>query len=1708
MAKVKKFGTFGGVFTPSILTILGVIMYLRLPWVVAQSGLYYTIAIIIIAHIVSITTGLSVSSIATDKKVKAGGNYYIISRSLGLPIGGTLGIALFVGLSFSISLYVIGFCESLLTVLEIPLDIDAIRLYGSITLLAITTVIFISTSLAIKTQYLILSAVILSLVSIFLGTAGEPTQAILQPASEEVDLFVIFGIFFPAVTGFTAGVQMSGDLKDPKNSIPLGTMLSIIVGFIVYIALAVYIAFNMDRTALLENPNLLVEMSWLPNLVVAGIWGATISSAMGSILGAPRILQATSADKVTPRFFEKGSGESNEPRRALLLTFIIAEAGILIGDLNVIARLVSIFFISTYGLINFSYAVELWASSDFRPSFKVPLWVGVVGAISSAIIMFELDVLAFAVATIVLGLIYLYLKRKELTLDSGDTWGSFWSSIVRSGLTRLSEAVIHKRNWTPNIILFRGNEEERTYLLNFSKWISARNGIISDFELIKRNNDIVHFSKSNQIVKKEQTAEGLFRRRFECTDIYAGIQTVAQVYGFTGVEPNTVVLGWPRETSSSARFVTLLQSLKALDHNVLLVDTSKKDPFGAKKTIDLWWRGGSNNVSLALTLMRFMQSSETWANSTLRLLIIVEDSALINKVQRNTNHLLEELRQKAEIKIINNAIEKRSFQEIMKVESAHTDLTIIGLPDFNNIDGAAFVENTNQFIRDLNSVLFLNASTVFEPYFIGIEHKPFKKNETEKVEIAPRTLEIHLTGNEAFAKKMQQIYAEIEQSIHTFYSINISEIEQELNQLSNDLKKLVQTNLDLLVKRVNTTEKVRLAKILSRIQSDILYNSWRLFTVFKTQKTEILEQHLAEAVDTLLKSWVTLLKNAPTTQRLYFKKEDISIKYNDPSGLKFFKSRKLFAHRFYKKEVQVDARLTPFFSFYFKDFLRNTLWMEVNKVGVMAYNHFSDLQKVLSRVQDMISNMHVKLNEPSVDLSAMVNQAQTQTEQLFKAHTIHAANLIQNSQNNFTQQNNIAFTEYVSLFDDIGANYNIKKLIKKSTPLSQAKFEGIQQQWVKNISWMIEFIGLELLTNIFKNRLNAIMQKWLNNMNTHLDENLFEYLEKIEKHFEDYKSQKKLATLKKRVSATLKMQPLARFTINEVASEVQEAIQELPEQVEVMSDYAFQKLQEEQFVEKEVVSVYLRRLAGYLVDTEFLTELNTHIQKFNSEVQKIVAEIKDSALLIDSALTNDGPQESIEEQGLNQQFISRALKRLKENKEQAQTLHQQLLEYTNGRLTSTFDKLNPYLITHGTQKLKQYIFSHEQRKVFSGLEETREKVTSFIKNMLLDIQYGRSKSVLMARKLNRMESYPESTVDNLITINRNNSIQPTVLNKLPKYYQQLFLGEQSISRQFLVNRNEAIEQAERIIKRYNDGYKGALLIHGMPRSGKTALSRMIASRHYNRQRVFRLNGIPGGSIEPDMFLEKLCECTNQTGTFDEVIEAMPNKSVLVLNDLELWWQRGENGFAVLDILFSLIDKYSHKLLFIINVNSFAYQLINSIEPIENSFLGIITCEELNAREIETAIIKRHRSTGIHFKIDGVHEQNFSEIKQASLFSALFTYTKGNIGVALQAWLALINNVQEEEIELRNVTRPELTILTTLDSRWIALITNLILHKQLTVSRISTLFNWEEKRTMRLVEAMLRSGIIQKGAGNALVLNAFTEHLYIEKLTEMQILWNN
>ncbi len=716
MAEKKKFGTFAGVFTPSILTILGVIMYMRLGWVVGNAGLLGTIVIIIIAHIIAVTTGLSVSSVATDKKIGAGGIYYVLSRSMGIPIGGSIGIALSVGTALSIALYLVGFSESFNAYFGFGMSVNDIRITGTIALLALTVIALISTSLALKAQYLILAAIAASLVAIFTGSSDiAPDSVPLFSTEGAVPLEVVFAIFFPAVTGFTAGIAMSGDLKDPKKSIPLGTLSAIGCGLLVYLGLAVFIAFTIKSDVLKTDYNILMKIALFAPAVVAGIWGATLSSALGGILGGPRILQAMSIDKVTPKIFGKGKGTNNEPVNALLMVFIIAEAGILIGELDIIARVVSMFYLTAYGFINISYFLESWANPDFQPSFRIKRWIGLLGFVACFAVMFKLDMIAMLAAMAIIGGLYFGLQRKEVKLQSNDVWRSVWENVVNKGLKKIDAKVDENTNWNPNIILFSGKSDHQAYLLELCKTVSGRTGIVTNFKLILDTKDDTPLKKTEQVVRDESLQElGIFGRQVKVDNIYSGITNIATVFGFSGVEPNTIMMGWPKGLENSIEYSKMTETLLYLDYNLLYLDFDRKTKFGNYSTVDLWWREtDSKNAEMMLNIARFIIASPKWNNTVIRVLFVNNNNVDSNLIHSKISKLVEDLRVNVEIRIINNAVEQEAFYTIIEQQSASTDLTLVGIPNFKIEKQAEFVLKTNQLFETIGSTLLVKAANNF-----------------------------------------------------------------------------------------------------------------------------------------------------------------------------------------------------------------------------------------------------------------------------------------------------------------------------------------------------------------------------------------------------------------------------------------------------------------------------------------------------------------------------------------------------------------------------------------------------------------------------------------------------------------------------------------------------------------------------------------------------------------------------------------------------------------------------------------------------------------------------------------------------------------------------------------------------------------------------------------------------------------------------------
>lgn len=1707
MAKSKKFGTFGGVFTPSILTILGVIMYLRLPWIAGQAGFYMTIGIILLAHLISVTTGLSVSSIATDKKVKAGGTYYMISRSLGLPIGGTLGLALFVGLSFSVSLYLIGFAESFLSYWNFPVDKNTIRLTGTIILIVVTIITFISTSLAIKTQYIIMTAIVLSLISIVLGKHDfVPGETMLSPIATAAPFIVLFGIFFPAVTGFEAGVSMSGDLKDPKKSIPGGTIAAIAIGLVVYIALAFFFSTSVSSDLLVNDPNALLKISWIPEIVVAGIWGATLSSALGSILGAPRILQATAVDKITPKFFGIGFGETNEPRNALLLTFIIAEAGILIGDLDVIARIVSMFFITTYGFLNLSCAIERWASSDFHPDFKVPGIVSLIGSVACFIVMIQLDFVAMVGATVILGALFIYIKRKELTLETGDTWEGIWSSLVRTGLTKLKGRIRAVRNWRPNIILFSGGIQARPHLVEFGKTITGKLGVISNFDLVEDPKADMLFSNVSSVdgENSELSENGIFSKRLTCKNIFQGIEAITRVYGFTGIEPNTVLMGWARDTKHSDNFAKLINDLDRLDYNVIFLDYDKERGFGEYKTIDIWWKGHGNNFSFALTILRFVKSNPSWKDAALRVLFIIEDGGNPEKIYKNAQQVLDQYRIDAEIKIINNGIEKRSPTEIIQSESANSDLTILGISEESTSTPIAYIEKMNSFMDNFGSVVLIHSSSFFEEIDLGIS----KAVETEK-EISLTEEEslpaLPLARNEVISSNWEKLDREITKFNSTFCEDSIYQITEKHQALLASLKQISERQFEVMIKAVGETDKPRYTRLLNKSLNDLLFQINRITQNYSSELDESFENIFKDSIRTFKTRINDLINRQPKEMVVHFYEEDFKSVGKESLLLKAFKLRKRLKAKITKKPVSIEINFRQLLQFYLQHGSNISASEILNKYGLGTLHFFSETKLLINALNDCLDRL-IKLNAKNEISANLIESERKEIMNKFEKINNHLSSLNRElkSKLQLDWRDNLSGMNELTQKPTVNFEIKRKQKIIKSTRVKAEYADGFSYIWSKNYRYFVEKLNLTSNSLWLKGRLKTIKSDILQSISIFLKENFYKEIEALKEY---------ALKIKEGKIKSLEFTPSTGES-NEVSKQIEEHFEsarelysDLPEKVEVPSEEFFIAAEEQKFREADPSVIQYRRLAEHLIESNFIESIQIEINDAAEKLIDVNENLKDAVNLTN--FTIGTLEDDLADKTGNLQVLESAVKEFERKIDKQNHLvlnfEIEIKEKVDKDFILTVEPLSSYSILKASTELGQSIRQTEGRKVLSGISELSEKISKTFRNIIVNLIYGKSKSRLFARRQKTSIQKDISVIDSVLRLVNSISPNSTAYALIPYYYKKLFSGTSRVSNDFRVGMKSEFAKAATAIHNYKAGYLGGLLILGERNSGKTTLSRMIASKYFKSDRIFTIQTPKANSAQLEVFEEMLKKSTTSQGSIEEIFTAIPQNSTVIINDLELWWERSEKGFEVVNVITNLIRDYSNKILFFVNCNIHSFKLMNRLSKLDGLFISTIECEPFDSETLKEVILLRHDSSGIKFKLGDKIDEELGNIKLAGLFDDYFNYSNGNVGVALNAWVANIIKVESNTVTIKQPAIPNTSALNSLDDEWLIFISQIMLHRRLSFQTLKRLMKVSDEKCVDVVKALLRAGIILEKSTDIYGINFFLEPYLTKLLKERMVI---
>ena len=717
----NQYGMFSGVFTPTLLTILGVILYLREGTVVGNAGLVGAWLIITIAFAISACTALSMSSITTNIRIGAGGAYSIISKSLGLEVGGGIGIPFYLAQGLATAMYIIGFREGWMLIF--PEDQYFAAIYVDFAVFLVLFVIcFISTSLAFKIQYLILLIIVVSLISIaasvyYTGFEYSPTywgdfRGFPENGFKGTNFWYVFAVFFPAATGIMAGANMSGDLENPRKSVPFGTLAAIGVSYVVYMLVALWLSMVASPKELIENYEIVIQKSAYPPAVIAGLLGATFSSGLSCLVGAPRILQALAKHGVT--FFGKEwletKTDAGEPRNALWLTGILVCLALLMRELTAVAAMITMFLLLTYAVIN---SVVLIKQSlglvSFRPTLKIPRFISAIGMLGCLIGMFIINPLFSAGAILVVTFLYYVIRRRDIDSPFGDVRSGLLISMAEFFARRMAQLAKEKgRSWKPNLLI--PIEDAKNFRGKFR--------LIYDIAYPKGSVHLVGLTEKTEESELEDELPDLIES-LEAEDIFAystlvsmvnfksDLITSMQAMSGSFLRPNILFLPLPAKDGklNETDVGEIIMLAKKSGLGVILFAEHQQTRLGHKHKINVWVRDQSPNWDVAqgistlnLSALLAYQIQQNWAGD-ITVLTAIKNSEHIEMAEDYLSNLIQYARlPSSKVDVCDG-----DFDTCLE-ESSRADLNIFGLGDEVDFDFIRrMVEKTEStciFVKD------------------------------------------------------------------------------------------------------------------------------------------------------------------------------------------------------------------------------------------------------------------------------------------------------------------------------------------------------------------------------------------------------------------------------------------------------------------------------------------------------------------------------------------------------------------------------------------------------------------------------------------------------------------------------------------------------------------------------------------------------------------------------------------------------------------------------------------------------------------------------------------------------------------------------------------------------------------------------------------------------------------------------------------------
>ncbi len=680
MKAVKtKFGTLYGIFIPNVSMMLGVILFLRLGLLTANIGIISMTAIILLALLLMLITSLSIGAIASNMQVGIGGLYYLISRTLGIELGGAIGISIFLAQILTISLTISGFAIIVHQVYP-TLPITAIEL-ASLFILAIIAVN--SSKLIMHMQFLVLIIMLASIIIVMQGDVSNiSADTIYKPYfSERLNFWEAFAIFFPAMTGIEAGMALSGNLKNPARSLFIGNIYSLITVSVIYLIVIFFSVKYIPYNLLESSPFAFVEFSGPKSFIYLGIMVAAISSTMGSIVSAPIILQIMAEDGALPLLLAKKT-QNGEPKNAILLTVIISAVIITITKIDHVIPILSMICLITYGLMNFIAAINSYINMvSWRPIYKVSYIISAIGVLLALVIMLMVSAKYSLIAICIVCMLMIYFSKKNIAYKFPDLRDSLIFFLIRQFIYQLDQNREKAVTWHPVVMLLAVSPSRHEFLSSICHKFTIRNGILIFSSVIPEY--MVHQNRLESLRAgiygfiEDHNYKGLVEVN-QAKNTHDGFLNYIKAYGFGSIYPNLVVLPVDHQDFVLDEVLECLKAAFLHKKNILYscIDESSFDINNKLSSIALWWNSdAAESFFLLLNLaMLIINSCEI---KTLNLNAIVYDE----KAKEGLSDYLHQFVLEKRIPFsINIYLEEETIDFISAINKYAVDTDIILMP--------------------------------------------------------------------------------------------------------------------------------------------------------------------------------------------------------------------------------------------------------------------------------------------------------------------------------------------------------------------------------------------------------------------------------------------------------------------------------------------------------------------------------------------------------------------------------------------------------------------------------------------------------------------------------------------------------------------------------------------------------------------------------------------------------------------------------------------------------------------------------------------------------------------------------------------------------------------------------------------------------------------------------------------------------------------